>query len=231
MKRRINMKKQTTLLFFENKLSGYLDNASDIFGLDIARYTGAKTEDIFSNETALHLKNLPFGTTDEKIGFKSGVILDARVIKSNLSDYTVLLMEFKAEKSLNPLGRLRTDTIFENILTAHLPQIEEKVNSFSTGRNKKAVISLKNEIFALVSSVVSLVNDSHNNDILNAPENLCYIDLLEFLREIEKDIRSLGNISWDTIPYSAFYTYMKRTHTKDLISGITTYYIANEYHP
>lgn len=225
------MKEQTTLLFFENKLSGYLDNASDIFGLDIVKYVNSKFEDIFSNETTLHLKNLPFGTSSEKIGFLSGVILDAKVTKTEISDYSVLVMEFDAKKNLNPLGREKTDTIFESILNKYLPSIEEKINSFSTGRNKKAVISLKNDIHSLVSKVVSLVEDSKNNDILNAPESFSYVDLWEFLRETEKDMRSLGNISLDDIPYSSFYTYIKREHTRNLILGILTHYIAHEQRP
>lgn len=225
------MKEQTTLLFFENKLSGYLDNASDIFGLDIAKFTGSKIEDIFSGETALHLRNLPCGKSEEKLGFNGGVILDAKITKSKINDYTIMIMEFESKKGLNPLGRLRTNTIFESIIDTYLPSIEEKVNSFATGRNKKAVISLKNEIQTLISKIVSLVNDSENNDIINAPESFYYTDLWEFIREIENEIRALGNISMASIPYSSFFSCIKRTHTKNLILGILTYYIANEQRP
>lgn len=225
------MKEKTTLLFFENKLSGYLDNTSEIFGLDIAKYTNSKFEDIFSNETASHLKNLSFGTSNEKIGFLSGVILDAKVTKVKISDYSVVVMEFDAKRNLNPFGREKTDTIFESILHKYLPSIEEKINDFSTGRNKKSVIALKNEVHSLITKIISLVEDSKSNDILNAPESFSYIDLWEFLREIEKDIHSLGNISCDDIPYSSFYTYIKREHARNLILGILTHYIAREQRP
>ena len=225
------MKAQTTLLFFENKLSGYLDNASDIFGLDIAKYTNSKIEDIFSNETALHIKNLPFGTSDEKIGFLSGVVFDARVTKSQISDYTILVMEFNAKKNLNPLKEEEPDTIFESILKKHLPSIEEKINGFSTSGNKKAISSLKSDIQSLVTKIISLVDDAKSKDILNAPESFSYIDLCDFIKDLEEDIHSFENVSYGNFPCWSYYTYIKREHTRNLILGIITHYIGLEQKP
>ena len=182
------MKSQTTLLFFENKLSGHLDNASEIFGLDIAKYTNSKIEDMFSNETTMHIKNLPFGTSNEKIGFLSGVVLDAKVTKTQISDYSVILMEFAAKTNLNPFGREKDTTVFESIMNSYLPLIEGKLKNFSTPRNKNAVIELKQDVHHLVSKIVSLVQNSKDNNILNAPESFSYTDLWEFLREIKNDI-------------------------------------------
>ena len=225
------MKSQATLLFFENKLSGYLDNASDIFGLDIAKYTNSNIEDMFSNETVLHLKGLPFGTSNEKIGFLSGVVLGAKVTKSQLSDYTILLLEFEQKKNLNPRGREKDDTIFESILKKYLPSIEEKINMFSTPGNKKAVASLKKDLESLIAKIISLVKDAKNKDILNAPENFSYIDLWDFIKELEEDIHSLGNVSCGNFPSWSYYTYIKREHTRNLILGILTHYISLEQKP
>lgn len=218
------MKEKATIMFFENKLSGYTNCATKILGLDIVRYCNCKIENFFNNETTMYLKSIAEGKTKGKLGFPSGVVMDADIIKTTISEYQIYIIEFFSDSGIMPLKGERDNTLFENIAFEHLPVIENIMNELLTAKNSKKLHSLQEEIMIMFGKLNKLIYTIQKNDIVNAPEGFSCIDLWDIIREFEKDIRAVGNIQIETIPCSAFNTYTQIRRLKELIIGILNHY-------
>ena len=224
------MKEKAIITFTNNVLSGYTDYAIEILEPDIISLSNCGIEMVFSNETALHLKNLHDGTTNEKLGFQTGAIMDAIVSKTTAPKCEKLSIEFLNAKGIQPLkSKEQLElTQFEKILSVNLKNIENQLNLIKTSKNKKNLLTVLNEINSMLTKTRVFIEYIDKNNISNAEDGFCYIDLWDFMKEIENNILSIGNVEIENIPCSAFRTCMKKTAAKDIVLSAVTAYVSKE---
>ena len=224
------MKYGATIIFKDNRFFAWDSKLIKIFGMKLFKAYMMPMNYIFTDETILRFRTLQNGVeTEMKVSTREKEILDAKVLKTDFGDSSIIIMNIYKTPVHLDAGRYGMETsLCGNAVDRYMKDIFCDLAKIENSRNKALINDIREKSFNFAGCIFGMINYAFKNEVKNTDLNHIYSDVREFIFEIKDELLKFGNIEFISEGNYPFYTFIKKDALKELIFSLVQYFSERE---